>query len=230
MPEDTASRLTPYELFALLLSVFALLLVGARAGAPLNAESREIIDVADLVVCAFFFLDFVRNLLRAPNRLRYLYTWGWLDLVASIPAVDAFRFGRMARIVRILRVVRVLKASRLLALALTSRRRESAVWAAVLVSIVVVFGASIAVLEFERGAGGNINSAEDALWWAMTTITTVGYGDRFPVTTEGRLVAVVLMIVGVGLFGTLSGAAASWFIQTPTESASPELARPPSVT
>ncbi len=175
-------------------------------------------------MCAFFFLDFVRNFLRAPNRLRYLYTCGWLDLIASIPAVDAFRLGRMARIVRILRVVRVLKASRLLALALTSHRRESAVWAAVLVSIVVVFGASIAVLEFERGAGGNINSAEDALWWAMTTITTVGYGDRFPVTTEGRLVAVGLMIVGVGLFGTLSGAAASWFIQTPTESASLERA------
>jgi voltage-gated potassium channel len=114
----------------------------------------------------------------------------------------------------------VLKASRLLALALMSRRRESAVWAAVFVSIIVVFGASIAVLELERGAGGNINSAEDALWWSMTTITTVGYGDRYPVTTEGRLVAVALMIVGAGLFATLSGAAASWFMQAPTDAPS----------
>jgi voltage-gated potassium channel len=197
---------------------------------PLNQESREIVDVADLVVCAFFFLDFIRNLMRAPNRLRYLYTWGWLDLVASIPAVDAFRLGRMTRVVRILRVLRVLKASRLLALALTSRRRESAVWAAVLVSIVVVFSASIAVLELERGAGGNINNAEDALWWAVTTITTVGYGDRYPVTTEGRLVAVALMIVGVGLFGTLSGAAASWFMQMPPEAAPEEPVALPPVT
>jgi voltage-gated potassium channel len=218
MPE-TARRLTPYELFALLLSIVALLLVAARAGVALDPDSRRIIDTADLVVCGFFFIDFISNLVRAPNRVRYLYTWGWLDLVASIPAVDAFRIGRVGRIVRILRVVRVLKATRLIALALTSRRRESAVWAAVFVSIVVVFGSSIAVLELERGAGGNINSAEDALWWSMTTITTVGYGDRYPVTTEGRLVAVVLMIVGVGLFGTLSGAAASWFMQAPAEPA-----------
>ena len=59
----------------------------------------------------------------------------------------------------------------------------------------------------------HITTAEDALWWAMTTITTVGYGDRYPTTTEGRLVAVGLMAVGVGLFGTLSGLAASWFTQ-----------------
>src|SRR5918996_2418858 len=120
MPE-TARRLTPYELFALLLSIFALVLVAARAGMPLDPDSRRIIDAADLVVCAFFFVDFISNLVRAPNRIRYLYTWGWLDLIASIPAIDAFRIGRIGRVVRILRVVRVVKASRLLALALLSR-------------------------------------------------------------------------------------------------------------
>ena len=78
--------------------------------------------------------------------------------------------------------------------------------------LLVVFG-SIAMLQFEGGqSAGNIKTAEDALWWAITTITTVGYGDRFPVTTEGRLLAGVLMIAGVGLFGTLSGFIASWFL------------------
>jgi voltage-gated potassium channel len=80
------------------------------------------------------------------------------------------------------------------------------------VAVLVIFTAAIAALEFERETG-NIKTAEDALWWAVTTITTVGYGDRYPTTTEGRLVAVGLMAVGVGLFGTLSGAAASWFTQ-----------------
>jgi len=118
-------------------------------------------------------------------------------------------------------VLRVIKASRMLALALTSRRRESAVWAAVLVSIVVDFAASIAVLEYEGGPEGNIKNAEDAVWWSITTITTVGYGDRYPITTEGRLVAVTLMVVGVDLFGTLSGAAASWFMQPAGERVEP---------
>jgi amino acid transporter len=81
-----------------------------------------------------------------------------------------------------------------------------------LVAVIVIFTAAIAELEFERETG-NITTAEDALWWAITTITTVGYGDRYPTTIEGRLVAVGLMAVGVGLFGTLSGIAASWFTQ-----------------
>ena len=78
--------------------------------------------------------------------------------------------------------------------------------------MLVIFTGAVAELEFERETG-NIKTAEDALWWAMTTITTVGYGDRYPTTTEGRRVAAGLMAVGVGLFGTLSGVAASWFTQ-----------------
>jgi voltage-gated potassium channel len=158
------------------------------------------------------FLDFLRSLSRAPDKLRYLDTWGWLDLAASIPAVHALRLGRLGRVVRILRVLRVIKAGRVLVEALSTRRRESPGWAALLVSILVVFTAAIAMLQLEREVG-NIQSAEDALWWALTTITTVGYGDRYPVTTEGRMVAVGLMAVGVGLIGTLSGMAASWFMQ-----------------
>jgi voltage-gated potassium channel len=203
----------PYDLFTLALSIFGLLLLGFRASVALNEESRHLFEQCDLVLCAFFFVDFVRSLVRADNRWRYLRTWGWLDLVASVPAVDYFRLGRVGRVVRILRVFRVIKIGRVLATALTTRRRESAIWAAILVAVLVIFTGAIAELEFERETG-NITTAEDALWWAMTTITTVGYGDRYPTTTEGRLVAVGLMAVGVGLFGTLSGLAASWFTQT----------------
>jgi voltage-gated potassium channel len=201
----------PYEIFALLLSIFALLLVATRVTVGFDSEEMRLIDLADNALCVFFFFDFLRSLIRAENRMRYFFTWGWIDLAASIPAVDALRFGRLARVVRVLRVLRILKAGRIIMLAVTERRRESAVWGAGLIAVLVVFGSAVAVLEFERRADGNIASAEDALWWAFTTVTTVGYGDRYPVTTEGRLVAVILMAVGVGLFTTFTGAAASWF-------------------
>lgn len=204
---------SPYELFALVISVAALLVVAALVGAPLRPETRELLETADLALCGFFFADFLRSLARADHRWRYLYTWGWLDLAASIPAVDALRFGRLGRIVRILRLLRVVKASRMLMLALRYRRRESAAWAAALVTLVMLFGSSIAILELERRGDGNIHTAEDALWWSIVTMTTVGYGDHYPVTRGGRLVAVALMAVGVGLFGTLSGMAASWFTE-----------------
>jgi voltage-gated potassium channel len=71
---------------------------------------------------------------------------------------------------------------------------------------------SLSMLQFENADNSNIRTAEDALWWAMATVTTVGYGDRYPVTTEGRAVAVVLMCAGVGLFGTFSGFLAAWFL------------------
>ena len=73
-------------------------------------------------------------------------------------------------------------------------------------------GTSAAVLQFEVPAGGNIKTAAEALWWAFTTITTVAYGDYFPVTPEGRIVGALLMTAGVGLFGILSGFVASWFL------------------
>ena len=165
--------------------------------------------------CRFF--DFIYNFARAPRKWRYIRTWGWLDLLASVPAIGILRTARLARVVRVLRILRVAKATQLLTLNLTASRRETGFFAATLVALVVTMAGSISVLQAERDApGANIVTAEDALWWSVVTVATVGYGDRFPVTTEGRLVAVVLMAVGVGLFGTLSGLAASWFAASPS--------------
>lgn len=77
----------------------------------------------------------------------------------------------------------------------------------------MVLFSSIAILQVEDSPNSNIKSAEDAIWWSYVTITTVGYGDKYPVTTEGRLIAAVLMTAGVGLFGTFTGFLASWFVQ-----------------
>jgi voltage-gated potassium channel len=104
-----------------------------------------------------------------------------------------------------------------------ARRSESAFLTAALLSLLLIVSGSIAVLQFEKASGGNIVSGEDALWWAITTMTTVGYGDRFPITSEGRLVAAVLMAAGVGVFGTLSGLVASWFLAPATKEADADL-------
>jgi len=79
---------------------------------------------------------------------------------------------------------------------------------------------SLAVLDVEQDAAdANITTFGDALWWATTTVTTVGYGDRYPVTTEGRLIAVALMLVGIGLVGVVTAAVAAWFIGSVQEPA-----------
>lgn len=203
-----------YELVMLTLSLFAIGALAARTIIRLRPETADILEYADLVVCGVFFVDFLWSLWRAPSRKRYLATWGWLDLLSSVPAVDVLRWGRFGRVLRILRVVRGLKASKLLALMILRRRAENVFLAASLVAAMLIVFASIAILHFESDPESNIRSAEDALWWAFATITTVGYGDRFPVTPEGRMVAAILMCGGVGLFGTFSGFLASWFLST----------------
>lgn len=92
------------------------------------------------------------------------------------------------------------------------RRAQSTFLAATLVSLLLVVFGSIAILQFEQVQGANITTAQYPVWWSVVTLTTVGYGDRYPITGEGRVIAGLLMIAGVGLYGTFSGYVASWFL------------------
>lgn len=202
----------PYDMFMLVLCVWALGVLAISTFAKWSDSTRAVLSYADDAVCILFLVDFVVSLYRAPRRLHYLVTWGWIDLLSSVPALDAFRWGRAARLLRFLRVLRGLKSARALTHFVVGRRTESALLASTLIALLLIVSSSIAVLEFEVPDGGNIASAQDAMWWAVSTMTTVGYGDRYPITSEGRIVGVFLMAAGVGLFGVLSGAVASWFL------------------
>lgn len=201
----------------LALCVLTIVGLGAEATFKLDPQSRLILEYADTTVCVLFFLDFLLSLYRAESRWRYFRTWGWLDLASSIPAFHLARWGRAARVVRIVRVLRGIRAARILGQLALARKVESTFLAASLVGLLLVVMGSLSVLQFETADGSNIRTAEDALWWSISTMTTVGYGDRFPVTSEGRLVAVVLMCAGVGLFGMFSGFLAAWFVAPATK-------------
>lgn len=208
-----------YLLFMLLLSLLALIALGVEVMVPLQPGTRAILSHSDTVVCGLFFIDFLISLYRAPDRRKYMFTWGWLDLLSSIPMVDSLRWGRAGRILRLLRLLRGVRTGRVLFQFVIEHRKQSAFMAALLLTLTLIAGASIAILHFELDEpAGNIHSPEDALWWAVVTITTVGYGDKFPVSEGGRVVAGILMISGVGLFGMFSGFLASWFV-TPAQDA-----------
>ncbi|MCL4214478.1 MAG: ion transporter [Gemmatimonadales bacterium] len=202
----------PYELYMLALSAFSLVVLAGDTLLPLSSASHEVLGITDTALCVLFFGDFLRNVARARDRRRYLLREGWLDLISSIPAVDWFRLGRISRVARLVRLMRAVRSVRTIGLVISRRRRESALLAAATLTIVLTVFASLAVLQFEQHPEANIRTGGDALWWAFATITTVGYGDRFPVTLEGRLIAAMLMAAGVALFGTLSGLIAAWFL------------------
>jgi voltage-gated potassium channel len=221
MPEAVARSthgpaINAYQVFILTLCIWGLAILAAGTFLELSDSTRTILDYADNTVCVLFLIDFVHSLFTAPRKLHYLLTSGWIDLLSSIPTIDALRWGRAARVMRILRVARGVKSARLIAHYVVRRRAESAFLAATLLSLLLIMCASIAILHFEVPAGGNIRTAQDAMWWAISTMTTAGYGDGYPVTPEGRVVAVFLMCAGVAVFGTFSGLVASWFLSSST--------------
>jgi len=209
-----------YQVFMLALCLYALGVLAFQATAPVDPSTVAILEYADFAVCTIFLVDFFISLYWAESRWKYFITWGWLDLLSSIPTVDLARWGRAARVLRVFRVLRGLRATKLLARVIMRQRAQNTVLAASLIALMLVTFCSIAVLHFESGPDANIRSADDAVWWAFATITTVGYGDRYPTTGEGRLIAVLLMSAGVGLFGIFSGFLASWFIGPAVEGSS----------
>ncbi|HKO56971.1 MAG TPA: potassium channel family protein [Thermoanaerobaculia bacterium] len=216
-------RAPVYQLFMLALCVLALAGIVVQHAFLLDPEIELVLDYADALICFGFGIDFLVTLWKAPNRWKYLVTWGWLDILSSIPTLDIARWGRLARMARIARILRGLRATRLLTSAILRKRSQSTFAAAALLAIILVIGSSTAILHFETGPESNIRT-DDAIWWAFATITTVGYGDRYPVTTEGRVVAAILMTAGVGLFGAFSAALAAWFLIPEDEATNGEIA------
>jgi voltage-gated potassium channel len=213
-----------YQVFMLVLCVMALAGIVLQNVFRLDPEIETILDYADSLICIAFAADFMLSLIRAENRLRYLLTWGGLDFLSSTPTFDVARWGRLARIARISRVLRGVRATRLLTGVILRKRSQSTFVAAALLALILVIGSSTAILHFETLPESNIRTADDALWWAFATITTVGYGDRYPVSTDGRIVAAILMIAGVGLFGAFSAALAAWFLIPEDQATDAEIA------
>jgi voltage-gated potassium channel len=206
-------RLPTYELLILALSLYALAALAVEVIIPLDPATRQILNWADAVVCMMFFFDFALHLKRAERPGQYFVTWGWIDLLSSVPTIGILRIGRVTRVFRIFRVLRGVRATKLIASLILERKAESAFLAVSLVSLLLMIFSAIGILHLENTPEANIKGPGDAVWWAVVTITTVGYGDRYPVTPEGRVLGAVLMVAGVGLFATLSGFVASWFLR-----------------
>jgi voltage-gated potassium channel len=205
-------RQTAWPMLALSLAIIPLLVIPLVVDLSPSAETTFF--ALDWTIWAIFAAEYGIRLYLAPSKARFV-KGNVIDLfVVIVPFLRPLRVARSARALRLLRasrltvfLLRALDAGRDV---LTHRKLHYTL----LISLVVTIGAAVLVMELERGAtDANITSLPDALWWAVTTITTVGYGDRFPTTAAGRGVAVVLMIFGIALFGLLAGSLASFFIE-----------------
>lgn len=168
----------------------------------LNPDLRTLFTTMSWAVWASFALDFAVRLWLAEARRDYALRH-WYDV-----ALIVLPMLRPLRLLRLLALARVLNRSA--AGSLVGRVTTYVVGVAVMACGL----GAIAILDVEQDAErANITTFGDALWWAATTTTTVGYGDRFPVTTQGRLIAVTLMLVGIAVVGAITAAVAAWMVR-----------------
>jgi voltage-gated potassium channel len=175
--------------------------------AHLSAGMTEAFNAVDYTVWAVFVVEYLVKLGLAPNRAHFVRT----HIVDLVVIVIPF-----LRPIRVLRALRLVRAGTVAGDGLARAKRlftQHGLHYVLLAALVVVFASAGVELGYEQHAhGSNIHTYGDALWWAVVTVTTVGYGDRYPVTAGGRGVAVVLMLVGIGLLGVVTANVASYFV------------------
>jgi voltage-gated potassium channel len=188
------------------MTILAVIFLGIYAWpilySDMNAGLVQALSAASVTIWVIFGVDYVVSVYLAPRRGEYLRRH-WIDLGLLLLPV-----------LRPLRALRAVLALETIGGQASMSFRGRAVMYVTCAVPLVVFVAALAMLDAERlDPNANITSFEDALWWGCTTVTTVGYGDRFPVTAEGRLVGIGLMLTGIALLGVITAALASWFVE-----------------
>ena len=184
-------------------AVAFLVVYSVQVIADTTTAGNALLSRAIWLLWVIFLVDYVVNLVTAESR------GAWFIRNLHELAVLVLPFLRPLRLLRLVTLVRVINR------AAGSALRGRVVFYVIGSAALLAYAGALAVLDAEKeAAGANITSIGDALWWALTTITTVGYGDRYPVTEVGRLVALGLMIGGIAVLSVVTASVASWLVES----------------
>ena len=212
MSDNQAAGLrgTAYELFLVLLSLLSIVNAILIIVPFLSGAGREVVIVMETLLTPLFLVDFLLRLAKSRPRTAYLvHAFGWADLLAIVPMLRVFRLFRVLVVVRQLQA----RGPARIADDLLVSRASATFYTTIFLVIVVLELSGMLILDAEGGIeGANIRTPSDALWWGYVTITTVGYGDRFPVTLSGRIIGIFLLTAGVALFSVFTGFIANAFL------------------
>jgi len=182
----------------------------------LSEGTIRFLKYSEISVVLIFTLEYLIRLTLSKKRLKFVFSfYGIIDLVAILPfylsfAVDlrTLRFVRMFRFLRLLKLVRYNKALKRFSKALFLAKEELIIFT--FASLVVLYFSAVGIYHFEHAAQPEVfRSLFDSLWWSVATLTTVGYGDIYPITNGGRFFTFIVLIIGLGLVAVPTGIVAS---------------------
>lgn len=217
-PKSSELKSTGYELFILLLSLVSIInlfLMGAVSFIWPDVNTLQVVGIIDAVLTVFFVFDFCYRILTTSAKSVYFFKcWGWADLIACLPGLRIFRLFRVFRAARLMRQFGLKN----MVTEIMQNRADSALYITLFAVITLAETAAILVLKLESAnPEANITTGGDAVWWVFVTITTVGYGDKYPTTLWGRTLGVLVMFAGIALIGVLTGFLANFFLAPPKQ-------------
>jgi voltage-gated potassium channel len=213
--EEALSRFERATAWPLLIMALAIIpIIVLPLVVDLSSAAQASLTAADWMIWATFAIEYSIRIFLAPRKWHFLKHNVIDTLVVVVPFAQPLRILRSARVLRLTRVAR---AGTYMARGAEEGRslfsRENFSYA-IAVTLIALGGAALLVWAVERQAPqANIRTLPDAIWWAVSTVSTVGYGDRYPVTAEGRAIAVVLMVLGIALFGVIAATLSSFFVE-----------------
>lgn len=182
----------------------------------LSVLTIDFLYYSEIIVVSIFTIEYLYRIYSAPNRLKFVFSfYGLIDLMAILPfylatAIDlrTLRLMRLLRLARLLKLARYNKAILRFSKAISLAKEELVIFT--LASLVLLYLAAVGIYHFEHNAQPEVfRSIFDSLWWAVVTLTTVGYGDIYPITIGGRIFTFVILMVGLGLVAVPTGIVAS---------------------
>jgi voltage-gated potassium channel len=215
-PHNPEYKDSSYETFILAITLLAftnLVIIWINP----NVEMDDVLKIMNILLSIILLGDFFFRLVSSPSKSEYLIRkYGWMDFLGSLP----FLGMHLLRIMRVIRIIRLMIEYGKSALTSDLRRNRAGsalATASLLVILVLQFGSYFIIGIEAKSPQANIVNAFDALWWSTVTIATVGYGDYFPVTTNGRLLGTLVILSGVFLFSVLTGFLARRFFSPEEE-------------
>lgn len=204
-----------YNMMMALLSIVIAIVLALQLTMNLSYKTERLLTAIDFIIWIIFIIDYVARLYKSKNKKKFVKR-NLIDLISIIPLYSIFRVFKTLNILKIGRVTRLSELSQVIrVLAITKRTNNNLSEFmktnnfnyTVGIAMIIIFIGSVIMSYVEK-----INIG-DALWWSIVTVTTVGYGDISPVSPLGRIVASILMIMGIGFIGSLTSTLSTYFIK-----------------